>query len=104
MAEHMDLPWTWHAKSADQAHNGSIYHLKRPGHAYAVAMQPRYVDDKQFAADAEFICRAVNSYDVLVSALHEIAYNPCVSADGNSDIARKALASIPRQQSGGASE
>lgn len=66
MTEHTPTPWTWHAKSMDQAHNGSVYHMKMPGHAYAIAMQPRYVDDKQFAADAAFIVKAVNNHDALL--------------------------------------
>lgn len=69
MSEHSDLPWTWHAKSIDQAHNGSIYRMERPGHAYAIAMQPRYVDDAQFKANAELIIKAVNNHEALVAAL-----------------------------------
>lgn len=61
-AEHSPLPWSWHATSKDQAHTGSIYHLKRPGHAYAIAMQPRYVENDQFSADAAFIVEAVNNH------------------------------------------
>jgi len=72
MAEHSALPWTWHAKSIDQAHNGSIYRMERPGHAYAVAMQPRYVDDKEFAANAAFIVKAVNNHEALVKALSDV--------------------------------
>lgn len=67
MTDHTPTPWTWHAKSIDQAHNGSIFHMKMPGHAYAIAMQPRYVDDKQFATDADFIVKAVNDHDALVA-------------------------------------
>ena len=73
MSETSKLPWTWHAKSKDQAHNGSIYRWDRPGHAYAIAMQPQYVEDEQFNADAAFIVRAVNNHDVLVKALEKIA-------------------------------
>lgn len=72
MTEHTPTPWTWHAKSIDQAHNGSIFHMKMPGHAYAIAMQPRYVDDKQFAADADFVVQAVNSYDDIQELLADL--------------------------------
>jgi hypothetical protein len=58
----IERPWKWHPKSADQEHNGSIYAEPREGHAYAIAMQPRYVSDKQWAADAPLIVTAVNSF------------------------------------------
>jgi hypothetical protein len=69
MTDHSALPWTWHPKSEDQSHNGSIYRMERPGHAYAIAMQPQYVEDKQFAADAALIVKAVNNHERLVKAL-----------------------------------
>jgi hypothetical protein len=69
MAEHKQTPWSWHAKSDDQAHNGSIYRMERPGHAYAIAMQPRYVDDAEFAANAAFIVKAVNNHEALTADL-----------------------------------
>lgn len=71
MAEHKQTPWSWHAKSNDQAHNGSIYRMERHGHAYAIAMQPRYVDDAEFAANAAFIVKAVNNHEALVERLKE---------------------------------
>ena len=71
MTEHQQLPWTWHAKSKDQAHNGSIYRMERPGHAYAIAMQPQYVEDAQFKADAAYIVNACNAYPDLVKALED---------------------------------
>lgn len=72
MAEHKQTPWSWHAKSDDQAHNGSIYRMERPGHAYAIAMQPRYVDDAEFAANAAFIVTAVNNHEALVTELRRL--------------------------------
>jgi hypothetical protein len=73
MAEHQQLPWAWHPKSKDQSHNGSIYRIERPGHVYAVAMQPRYVEDDQFKADASYIVKACNAFPDLVKALEQIA-------------------------------
>lgn len=64
------LPWQWHPRSAKAAHEGSIYRMERPGHAYAIAMQPRYVENKQFSADAAFIVHAVNSHAALMNALY----------------------------------
>jgi len=72
MTAHSPLPWTWHPKSDDQEHNGSVYRLERPGHAYAIAMQPRYVDDEQWKADAALIVRSVNLLPEALAALEEI--------------------------------
>jgi hypothetical protein len=72
---HTELPWKWHPKSADQSHNGSVYSERREGHAYAVAMQPQYVTDEQWKADAQLIVTTVNTYPAvegLVKALEAI--------------------------------
>jgi hypothetical protein len=69
MSEHNNPPWKWHPKSIDQAHNGSIYSEHHTGHAYAIAMQPRYVTDEEWAITAPIITKAVNNHDKLVSTL-----------------------------------
>ncbi len=63
------LPLKWHPKSEDQAHNGSVYFEPIKGHAYAVAMQPRYVSDADWKAYAEQLTRSVNALPELVAAL-----------------------------------
>ena len=72
MPENTMTPWKWHARSVDGDHNGAVYSEVREGHAYAVAMQPRYVTDEQFAADASLIVKAVNAHDALVATLERI--------------------------------
>lgn len=57
-AIHTAGPWKWHPKSTDQEHNGAIYSEIYEGHAYAVAMQPRYVSYEQWAANARLIAAA----------------------------------------------
>lgn len=73
MAEHTNPPWKWHPKSTDHDHNGSVYSEHRTGHAYAIAMQPRYVTDEEWAITAPMIVRAVNSQEALVKALEPFA-------------------------------
>ena len=72
MTDITPLPWTWHPQSKDQAHTGSVYCLRRPGHAYAVAMQPRYQTDESWNADAAYIVLAANHRHKLVEALEFI--------------------------------
>lgn len=75
MAEHhTPTPWKWHPKDEPNERNGSVYSEQKPGHAYAVAMQPKYVGNVQWSEDAALIVRAVNSHNALVKALEEIAY------------------------------
>jgi hypothetical protein len=62
-------PWKWHPPSKDQAHTGAVYSEVRTGHAYAVAMMPRYQTDEKWKADAEFIIKSVNNHDALIHAL-----------------------------------
>jgi hypothetical protein len=60
MTDHTQLPWKWHPSFGDR--NGCIYSEPHPGHAYAVAMQPRYVENDCWEADAELIVSAVNAW------------------------------------------
>ena len=73
MAEtlHTQGPWKWHWRHEDGIATGSVFAEQRPGHAYAVAMTPRYQTQAQWEADARLIaaapelldaCRAVQRY------------------------------------------
>lgn len=67
MTQHTSLPWKWHPASKDQAHIGAIYSEPREGHAYAIAMQPRYQSDAGWRADATLIVQCINAYPDLVA-------------------------------------
>jgi len=51
-------PWKWHPRSAEREHNGSVYAEPIQGHAYAVAVQPRYVKDQEWRVHASLIAAA----------------------------------------------
>ena len=68
MTEHTQTPWMW-AWRYDETAPASIFSMVREGHAYAVAMCPRYQKPEQWVADAKFVLKAVNSHDALVEAL-----------------------------------
>ncbi len=98
MAEHTPTPWKWHQESKEQEHTGSIYSMVREGHAYAVAMMPRYQTRDRWAEDAAFIVKAVNNHEALMKALQDIderlesfGYPPTMKTR---QIARKALAAV----------
>lgn len=55
-------PWRFHQRSTDEAHNGSVYAEPLPGQAYAVAMQPKYVSNEQWAVDAAILAEAGTVY------------------------------------------
>ena len=73
MTQHQQTPWGWHQKDERSERNGSIYSMRHPGHAYAVAMQPRYVESDQWAEDAALIVKAVNERPALVKALKDLS-------------------------------
>lgn len=52
-------PWKWHKRAND--HDGAIYSEPSPGHAYAIAVQPHYMPDAEWAEVAEIITSAVNA-------------------------------------------
>lgn len=62
-------PYHWHPRVEADDRNGSVYLEKTPGHAYAVAMQPRYVENEAWAETAAFITDAFNT-------LHETGLTP----------------------------
>lgn len=72
MSYHTATPYKFHLRSAAQEHDGSIYSEPFEGHAYAVAMQPRYVENEKWKIDAAFITHACNSYAELVDALTDL--------------------------------
>lgn len=72
---HTALPWKWHRRSAEGEHNGAIYAEPISGHVYAVAMQPRYASDEQWAADAELIVTAVYSHAALKEKIETLEFN-----------------------------
>jgi hypothetical protein len=56
MIEHTPAPWKWHWRNDIAA--GSVFSEPHEGHAYAVAMCPRYQSREQWAADASLIAAA----------------------------------------------
>jgi hypothetical protein len=50
--------WKWSLRARDDDAPGSVYAERFEGHAYAVAMCPRYAKKEQFTADADFIAHA----------------------------------------------
>ena len=74
--EFISFEWKWHPRSADAAHNGSIYSEPITGHAYAIAMQPNFVSDEDWKRIAEKATRAVNeaaAKDKRIAELEAIA-------------------------------
>lgn len=72
MAKHTPTegPWKvrrWSMDRDTKESSGSIYAEPRPGHAYAVAMCPRYQKEDQWNADAAFIVKACNAHEALVA-------------------------------------
>lgn len=63
-------PWRWHWRRDDSHWPGSIFAEPRTGHAYAVAMCPRY-GKESFEADAEFIAHARQDIPDLIAELRK---------------------------------
>ncbi len=57
---HTPGPWQWHWRLEDGIATGSVFAEPTPGHAYAVAMCPRYQRRDQWEADATLICGALD--------------------------------------------
>lgn len=66
-----ERPWMW-AWRDDEDAPASIFSMVREGHAYAVAMCPRYQKPARWVADAVLIVEAVNSYDALRARVAEL--------------------------------
>src|SRR5437879_732588 len=69
---HTPLPWKWHPEFRGNDRIGSIYAEHLQGHAYAVAMQPKYQTPERWDADATLIVRSVNAIPALLAAMEEI--------------------------------
>jgi hypothetical protein len=69
MAEHTQGPWRWDS--------GSVFSEPHVGHAYTVAISPRYQKPKQWEADARLIAAAPDL----------LAYARLMKANGDPDAA-----------------
>lgn len=58
-------PWRWDWRPGDDSAPGSVYAEPFEGHAYAVAMMPRYQTKQQWEADAQLIAAAPEMYDAI---------------------------------------
>lgn len=67
--KHTPLPWKWHKDYPD--HSGTIYAEPKEGHAYAIAIKPRYETTERWKSNAALIVRSVNAVPALVKALEE---------------------------------
>jgi hypothetical protein len=50
--------WKWHHRHGDHDIPGTVFSELHPGHAYAVAVCPRYQTPEQWAADAPLLAAA----------------------------------------------
>lgn len=56
---HTAGPWEWcYRVNENDENDGSVFWMKREGHAYCVAKAPRYQTEEQWAADAALIAAA----------------------------------------------
>jgi hypothetical protein len=69
-------PWKWHWRSENKEASGSVFAEPRIGHAYAVAMCPRYQTQGQWSADARLIAAAPGLLIELKRAEKFIALSP----------------------------
>lgn len=60
--------WKWHWRFENGEANGSVYAEPREGHAYAVAICPRYQTKEQWEADAPVIAAAKEMLAALKTA------------------------------------
>jgi len=60
-------PWKWHWRPGDEDAPGSVFAEPHDGHAYAVAMMPRYQTKEQWEADARLIAAAPDLLEALVA-------------------------------------
>lgn len=97
--DHTPTPWMW-AWRDDETAPASIFSMVKEGHAYAVAMCPRYQTPERWVEDAKLIVRSVNAVPALIKALEEIGYiDDFLDADSAKrmlGIARDALAAYQK--------
>lgn len=74
MGKHTLGPWHWHWRYEDGVANGSVYAMPREGHAYAVAMCPRYQTREQWEADAALIAAAPEMLAALKAVVEFYSY------------------------------
>jgi hypothetical protein len=76
MSERTQGPWKWHSRIEDldgrgPLQTGSIYAEPTKGHAYSVAVAPKYQTEQRWKADAAAIVLWENHFDELVKALDQ---------------------------------
>lgn len=72
MTLHTQTPWKWHTEFKSDERIGSVFAEPREGHAYAIAMQPKYQTKEQWDADAALIVRSVNTLPALAKAMENL--------------------------------
>ncbi len=91
---HTPGPWQWHWRLEDGIATGSVFAEPTPGHAYAVAMCPRYQKQEQWEADATLICAAP---ELLVALQLIQGFNwQLDDSEHGKEIKRRALAAIAK--------
>lgn len=79
MTGHTPGPWLWHWRDDEDA-PGSVFAMPRPGHAYAVAMCPRYGKDS-WEQDARLIAAAPELLEALKAMIEgNYTYNEDLQA------------------------
>lgn len=83
-SKHTPGPWKWHWRPEDKDAPGSVFAEPYEGHAYAVAMMPRYQTKEQWEADARLISAAPDLLDALTELNKYIDFSvPCGDGDFN---------------------
>lgn len=72
-ATHTAGPWKWHWRSENGEANGSVYAEPREGHAYAVAICPRYQTKEQWEVDAPLLAASLDMLAALKIARGYVA-------------------------------
>jgi hypothetical protein len=67
-------PWRWHWRFENGEANGSVYAELREGHAYAVAICPRYQTKEQWEKDAPLLAAAKDMLGALEIACETAEY------------------------------
>jgi hypothetical protein len=77
MSDRTQGPWKWHSRIEDldgrgPLQTGSIYAEPTKGHAYSVAVAPKYQTEQRWKADAAAIVLWENHFDELVKTMEEV--------------------------------